>query len=96
MVCQGAALPNLSACRVVLCRWNDGEEKDRNSFIQEQEGVVMSSTAQLNANKQQVSPEVELFLTKNLMNYGSHLDCNFSPPISNLLGLLLATLPCVL
>jgi len=35
-------------------KWNDGEEKDRNSFIQEQEGVVMSSTAQLNANKQQV------------------------------------------
>merc|ERR1719487_861059 len=35
-------------------KWNDGEETDRNQFIQEQEGVVMTSTAQLNANKQQV------------------------------------------
>ena len=35
-------------------KWSDDEEKDRNTFIQEQEGVVMSSTAQLNANKQQV------------------------------------------
>merc|ERR1719355_308822 len=35
-------------------KWSDDEEKDRNSFIQEQEGVVMSATAQLNANKQQV------------------------------------------
>merc|ERR1719181_2402755 len=35
-------------------KWSDDEEKDRNSFIQEQEGVVMSSTAQLNANKQSV------------------------------------------
>merc|ERR1740138_795771 len=32
----------------------DDEDTDRNSFIQEQEGVVMSSTAALNANKQQV------------------------------------------
>merc|ERR1719506_219094 len=35
-------------------KWSGDEETDRNSFIQEQEGVVMSSTAQLNANKQQV------------------------------------------
>merc|ERR1719247_1827746 len=35
-------------------KWSDDEETDRNSFIQEQEGVVMSSTAALNANKQQV------------------------------------------
>merc|ERR1719421_2230734 len=35
-------------------KWSDDEEKDRNQFIQEQEGVVMTSTAQLNANKQQV------------------------------------------
>jgi len=35
-------------------KWSDDEEKDRNSFIQEQEGVIMSSTAQLNANKQSV------------------------------------------
>jgi len=35
-------------------KWSSEEETDRNSFIQEQEGVIMSSTAQLNANKQQV------------------------------------------
>merc|ERR1719321_1318316 len=35
-------------------KWSDDEESDRNAFIQEQEGVVMSSTAALNANKQQV------------------------------------------
>merc|ERR1719421_2593292 len=35
-------------------KWSGDEETDRNSFIQEQEGVVMTSTAQLNANKQQV------------------------------------------
>merc|ERR1719379_2080314 len=35
-------------------KWSADEETDRNAFIQEQEGVVMSSTAQLNANKQQV------------------------------------------
>jgi len=35
-------------------KWSTDEENDRNAFIQEQEGVVMSSTAQLNANKQQV------------------------------------------
>merc|ERR1719453_910062 len=35
-------------------KWSADEETDRNSFIQEQEGVIMSSTAQLNANKQQV------------------------------------------
>merc|ERR1719453_1347364 len=35
-------------------KWSSEEETDRNAFIQEQEGVIMSSTAQLNANKQQV------------------------------------------
>jgi len=35
-------------------KWSSDEESDRNAFIQEQEGVVMSSTAALNANKQQV------------------------------------------
>jgi len=35
-------------------KWSADEETDRRAFIQEQEGVVMSSTAQLNANKQQV------------------------------------------
>merc|ERR1719453_852009 len=35
-------------------KWSTDEETDRNAFIQEQEGVIMSSTAQLNANKQQV------------------------------------------
>merc|ERR1719191_907914 len=35
-------------------KWSAEEETDRNAFIQEQEGVIMSSTAQLNANKQQV------------------------------------------
>merc|ERR1719453_2038598 len=35
-------------------KWSADEETDRNAFIQEQEGVIMSSTAQLNANKQQV------------------------------------------
>merc|ERR1719502_2350937 len=35
-------------------KWSADEETDRNAFIQEQEGVVMSSTAALNANKQQV------------------------------------------
>merc|ERR1719182_1286848 len=35
-------------------KWSAEEETDRKAFIQEQEGVVMSSTAQLNANKQQV------------------------------------------
>merc|ERR1719478_1171187 len=35
-------------------KWSGDEETDRNNFIQEQEGVVMTSTAQLNANKQQV------------------------------------------
>merc|ERR1719478_859428 len=35
-------------------KWSGDEETDRNQFIQEQEGVIMTSTAQLNANKQQV------------------------------------------
>jgi len=35
-------------------KWSAEEETDRRAFIQEQEGVIMSSTAQLNANKQQV------------------------------------------
>ena len=35
-------------------KWSADEETDRRSFIQNQEGVVMSSTAMLNANKQQV------------------------------------------
>merc|ERR1719371_28324 len=35
-------------------KWSADEETDRRAFIQEQEGVVMSSTAALNANKQQV------------------------------------------
>jgi len=35
-------------------KWSADEEVDRRSFIQNQEGVVMSSTAMLNANKQQV------------------------------------------
>merc|ERR1719379_2518158 len=35
-------------------KWSADEETDRRAFIQEQEGVIMTSTAQLNANKQQV------------------------------------------
>ena len=35
-------------------KWSADEETDRRSFIQNQEGVVMSATAMLNANKQQV------------------------------------------
>jgi len=35
-------------------KWSADEETDRNAFIQEQEGLVMTSTASLNANKQQV------------------------------------------
>jgi len=40
-------------------KWSGDEETDRNSFIQEQEGLVMSATAQLNANKQQVQTLTE-------------------------------------
>jgi len=36
-------------------KWSADEESDRNSFIQNQEGLVMSATAGLNANKQQVA-----------------------------------------
>jgi chromosome segregation ATPase len=35
-------------------KWSADEETDRRSFIQNQEGVIMSATAMLNANKQQV------------------------------------------
>jgi hypothetical protein len=34
--------------------WSSDEEADRNAFVQQQQGVVMTSTASLNANKQQV------------------------------------------
>jgi chromosome segregation ATPase len=49
-------------------KWSGDEETDRKAFIQEQEGVVMSSTAQLNANK-----EAAATLTSQLADLASEI-----------------------